>query len=97
MTHRCHLPGCETTCPPLHLFCAKHWAMVPDDQQALVYETLKTRGARVDETWAPWWRAQAEATRTVMQKVYPAKIDLVEAHHARAIRFAVTLEEGEEQ
>jgi hypothetical protein len=65
--------------------------MVPSDLQNEVYRTVKQRGEYVDATWAPWWRAQAEATRVVLEQLYPddPKVDRL---HAREIAFAVTLE-----
>jgi hypothetical protein len=27
--HHCHVTKCETPCPPRHLMCQRHWAMVP--------------------------------------------------------------------
>jgi hypothetical protein len=69
--HTCHLPGCLSACPPRHLFCASHWAMVPRAIQTRVYATVKKRGRCVDASWAPWWRAQAEATEAVLRKTKP--------------------------
>lgn len=69
--HTCHLPGCLSACPPRHLFCASHWAMVPRSIQTRVYATVKKRGKHVDASWAPWWRAQAEATAAVLRKTRP--------------------------
>lgn len=33
--------------------------------QIEVYRTVKLRGPDCDETWAPWWRAQARAIHHV--------------------------------
>ena len=70
--HTCHLPGCLSPCPPRHLFCGPHWAMVPRAVQSKIYATVKKRGWYVDASWAPWWRAQAEATVAVLRKVRPS-------------------------
>lgn len=67
--HRCHLPGCKTVTNPRMLFCAPHWRMVPAEIAREVYATVGKRGARVDATWAPWWRAQAAATSAVLRKL----------------------------
>jgi hypothetical protein len=68
--------------------------MVPADLQAEVHRTLKLRAVGVvDATWAPWWRAQAEAAVAVMRQVYPTKVDLIDNHLARAMSFAETLED----
>lgn len=69
--HTCHLPGCLSACPPRHLFCASHWALVPRKIQSKVYATVKKRGKFIDASWAPWWRAQAEATAAVLLKTRP--------------------------
>lgn len=61
--HACHALGCDKACPPAHLMCRACWARVPADMQAEVYRTVRLRDmGSVDETWAPWWRAQAHAT-----------------------------------
>lgn len=59
--HTCHAHACGAPCPPAHLFCRPCWALVSPTTQAEVYRTVKLRGRAVDETWAPWWRAQAQA------------------------------------
>ena len=61
MEHRCHAIGCRTLCEPRMLMCRSCWKTVPKDLQKEVYRTVKMRGPAVDETWAPWWRAQARA------------------------------------
>lgn len=43
--------------------------MVPPDLKEAVYEAVKRRGKVVDETWAEWWRAQAQAEAAVMRKL----------------------------
>lgn len=90
MTHVCHLPGCSTACPPAHLFCIKHWGMVPAELKREVIRTAGQRGAKRDASWAPWWRAQAQAVAAVQLQVDPhaeisAKLD-------HAMRFAARLE-----
>jgi hypothetical protein len=70
--HHCHLPGCQAACPPRHLFCAPHWRLVPKAIQAEVYATVRKRNkGSVDASWAPWWRAQADATVAVLRILHP--------------------------
>lgn len=59
--HTCHALGCKAPCPPRHLMCGPCWARVPADLQREVYRTVGLRGPACDESWAPWWRAQARA------------------------------------
>lgn len=68
--HTCHLPGCTTPCPPRHLFCGRHWGMVPRKLQSEVYAGVRQRNPdAVDHTWAPWYRAQAKASAAVLRTV----------------------------
>lgn len=67
--HTCHLPYCASPCPPRHLFCARHWGMVPRELQSRVYATVKRRNPdAIDGTWAPWYRAQANASAAVLRR-----------------------------
>jgi hypothetical protein len=66
MKHTCHVPHCATACPPKYLTCPAHWKMVPKEMQDEVYRTVGMRGKLIDETWAPWWRAQANAIHAIM-------------------------------
>lgn len=59
--HRCHALNCNATCPPRHLMCTRHWAMVPRAMQRDVYNSVGLRGPDCDESWAPWWRASHRA------------------------------------
>lgn len=63
--HHCHALGCTASCPPRHLMCEGHWAMVPAELQTEVYATAKARGPYADATWAPWWRASHRAIHAV--------------------------------
>lgn len=63
--HHCHAPGCRTPCPPRLLMCPRCWALVAPEHQREVYRTVGLRGARIDGSWAPWWRAQAQACADV--------------------------------
>jgi hypothetical protein len=65
MGHHCHALGCKAACPPRWLMCRSCWAKVPSAMQVEVYRTVKLRGPDCDETWAPWWRAQAHAIHHV--------------------------------
>jgi hypothetical protein len=59
--HHCHALGCKAACPPRLLMCRACWALVPPALAVEVYRTVRLRGPYVDESWAPWWRAQAKA------------------------------------
>lgn len=61
MSHRCHAWGCSRPCPPKWLMCRVCWMLVPGYIKDEVNRTVGLRAARADATWAPWWRAQAEA------------------------------------
>jgi len=89
--HHCHALGCKRGCPPAWLMCRVCWGKVPPSLQAEVYRTVKLRGHGCDETWAPWWRAQAQAIAHVAFLSHPdeAKRD---AYLAREMRFADELE-----
>jgi len=50
--------------------------MVPKSLQNEIYRTVKLRGPSVDETWAPWWDAQAKATVRVLRRCYKAESDI---------------------
>lgn len=50
--------------------------MVPLVLQQAVYQTVRLRGPSVDESWAPWWEAQAHATVAVLRKILKAGIDV---------------------
>lgn len=47
----CHAIGCQLQCQPRHLFCGKHWRMVPDDVQKDIYRNC--------------WRDEKECKRAV--------------------------------
>lgn len=89
--HTCHALGCKRACPPRWLMCAWHWRKVPRELQGEVYRTVGMRGDSCDETWAPWWRAQAKAIAHVafLESPNEAKRD---AYLARALAFADRLE-----
>jgi surfactin synthase thioesterase subunit len=62
MAHHCHAIGCSRACPPAYLMCPACWRTVPAPLQAAVYATVGKRDmGAIDETWSPWWRAQARA------------------------------------
>lgn len=71
MSHHCHALGCKVACPPRWLMCRSHWSQVPPDLQREVYRAVRLRGPDVDETWAPWWRAQARAIHHVAMLTTP--------------------------
>ncbi len=93
MKHTCHLPGCSAGCPPAHLFCRKHWMMVPVDLKAEVNRTVKLREkTAVNASWAPWWRAQALATVDVGKRVHPGTDEAADRWLAKEMAFAEKLE-----
>lgn len=89
--HHCHALGCLRTCPPRWLMCPRCWSLVPADIQAEVYRTVGMRGRLVDETWAPWWRAQARAIAYNAHAREPNEARRDE-YIARADDFAARLE-----
>ena len=89
--HHCHALGCKAACPPRWLMCRACWAKVPADMQAEVYRTVKLRVRLVDETWAPWWRAQARAIAFVAHLREPNEARR-DAYLAREMAFADLLE-----
>ena len=54
---------------------------------------MSERGRYVDATWAPWWRAQAQATVAVLRQLYPDDEAKIAKLEAREMRFADKLEE----
>ena len=90
--HHCHALGCKAQCPPRWLMCKPHWSRVPPDLQAEVYRTVKLRDPRsIDETWAPWWRAQARAIAHVAFLEHP-DVEKRDAYLAREMRVADEME-----
>jgi hypothetical protein len=89
--HHCHALGCKADCPPRWLMCRPCWAQVPADLQAEVYRTVGLRGKVVNETWAPWWRAQAKAIAHVAHLREPNEVRR-DAYLAHALEFADRLE-----
>lgn len=66
--------------------------MVTSGTQREVYRTVKLRDkGRVNETWAPWWRAQAKATDEVLVRLYPGD-PWVPKRLAKEMKFADILE-----
>ena len=41
MSHTCHAVRCTTPCAPKMLMCAKHWRMVPRENQRTVWATYR--------------------------------------------------------
>lgn len=48
MNHTCHATGCSKACPPKHLMCGRHWAMVPLPQKAEIWRHYRP-GQEVDK------------------------------------------------
>jgi hypothetical protein len=74
--------------------CSKCWALVPRLLQDEVYRTVKLRGKAIDESWAPWWRAQAQAIDAAARVTYPDEIPRLDRILAREMAFADTLDGG---
>lgn len=89
--HHCHALGCKAPCPPAMLMCRACWAQVPNDIGREVYRTVALRGPTCDETWAPWWRAQARAVAHVAHLREPNAVRR-DAYIAKADKFAALLE-----
>ncbi|KKN71022.1 hypothetical protein LCGC14_0424390 [marine sediment metagenome] len=66
--------------------------MVSPDVQKLVYATVGIRGQYVDQTWAPWWRAQARAIAEVAHKECPDD-ERRDYYLEKAMDFAESLEQ----
>ncbi len=92
--HHCHALGCKRECPPRWLMCRACWAKVPASMAAEVYRTVKLRGNSCDESWAPWWRAQAKAIDHVARTDYPEEKDRIDRLYTRELAFAERLEAG---
>ena len=90
--HRCHVPRCDTECPPKHLMCAECWREVPPPEKLAVHRTLKRRGPRADASWAPWVRATYTAISSVM-KARGDDEDSVSIYVDHSENFAELLEE----
>lgn len=58
--HHCHARGCSSTCPPEHLMCRRHWAMVPANLQRAVWNTYRP-GQCDDKQPSQAWHAAADA------------------------------------
>ena len=91
IVHTCHAWDCERTCPPAMLMCYQCWQTVSAATQAEVYRTVGLRGKRTDRTWAPWWRAQAQACAEAAAAagMHP---DLIQSRLAATLRTATLLE-----
>jgi hypothetical protein len=63
--------------------------------QAEVYRTVGMRGKLVDASWAPWWRAQAEAIAYVAFLVEP-NVEKRDTYLKRAMDVADRMELGDE-
>lgn len=95
VSHTCHIPICKAYCPPKHLYCGTHWAMVPAEIQAEVYATVgKRKSNEVNASWAPWWRAVAKAEEAVMRPLCTndAQHKWLTARIKRDVDFANDLE-----
>ena len=87
--HTCHALRCENRCAPRLLMCPICWGAVPLNLQKEVLRTVRIRGTRIDKTWAPWWRAQAQATASI------APENIRDRYLKRELEFAEKLEARE--
>ena len=72
--------------------CRDCWKLVPIDLQAEVYRTEKLRSrGHVNASWAPWWRAQAQAIAHVAILIEPNEKKR-DAYLNHALEFADQLE-----
>lgn len=92
--HHCHALGCKASCPPRWLMCKPCWSKVPRPLQDEVYRTVALRRRHVDASWAPWWRAQAQAIAHVAFLVEPNEARR-DAYLNHALEFADKLEARE--
>lgn len=92
-THRCAATHCRSICNRRYLMCSRHWKQLPRELQQEVCETAAGRNEmHVDESWAPWWRAQARAVHFVARLEGKPNADAV---LERDLAFADQLEHGE--
>lgn len=61
MTHTCHAEGCNKACPPKHLMCGRHWAMVPQPQKNEIWRHYRP-GQEQDKRPSPEYLAVMKAT-----------------------------------
>ena len=96
MSHHCHALGCNAPCPPRMLMCRACWSKVPRTLQSEVYATVGLRHQVVNETWAPWWRAQAKAIAHVAFLREP-NVEKRDRYLERELAFADKLESRERE
>jgi hypothetical protein len=66
--------------------------MVPRDLQLEVYATVGDRGSAIDASWAPWWRAQAQATAAVLRAIGKCDDEALESWLAKEMAVADAME-----
>jgi hypothetical protein len=59
--HACHARNCFIECPPAHLMCARHWAMVPRDLQREVWRWYAPGQENTKRVSPEWLRAARNA------------------------------------
>ena len=75
--------------------CRECWYEVPHELRQEVNRTVGLRAPSVDETWAPWWRAQAKAIAHVAYLREPDEA-VRDRYIARAMTFAAGLKAATE-
>ena len=93
MRHHCHAVACEKSCRARHLMCKEHWKLVPDATKTEVYATVGNRSkGKINETWAPWWRAAHGAIAHVAFLTGEWTQEVAEAYLKKKRAFADKLE-----
>lgn len=59
--HHCHARGCDAPCPPAHLMCRRHWAMVPKALKEAVWEHYQPGQEQGRAPVTSKWLGAAEA------------------------------------
>ena len=68
MNHTCHAVGCTKAVPPKLLMCLKHWRMVPNDLQKLVWKHYRP-GQEIDKRPSVgYMEVQERAVNAVAQR-----------------------------
>ena len=68
MTHACHAEGCSKPCPPKHLMCGRHWAMVPQAERNEIWRHYRP-GQEVDKRPTPEYLVAMKAATDAVARV----------------------------
>lgn len=61
MAHSCHARKCAATCPPTHLMCRRHWAMVPEAIKSAVWRAYAPGQCNLTPIPTEEWHVAADA------------------------------------